>query len=73
MYIAVCLIVWFMQSESTLWKLKFFVKSAMQFPRKSSASMGGNNQQNNSNKRKICDALAMSTQKRSKKWTLGLW
>ncbi|KAL1808578.1 hypothetical protein ACET3Z_025568 [Daucus carota] len=54
-------------SESTLWKLKFFVKSAMQFPRKSSASMGGNNQQNNSNKRKICDALAMSTQKRSKK------
>ncbi|WOH12701.1 hypothetical protein DCAR_0832209 [Daucus carota subsp. sativus] len=55
-------------SESTLLKLKFFVKGAMQFHGKSSASMGGNNShQNNNNKRKIYDALAKSSQKRSKK------
>ncbi|KAL8121943.1 transcription factor GTE6-like [Apium graveolens] len=52
-------------SESTLWKLKFFVKGALQFQGRSPASMGGNNQQNN--KRKIYDALAMSSQKRNKK------
>lgn len=58
-----------MQRESTLWKLKFFVKDALQIQGKSSASMGGNNHQNNNNKRKkeICDALAKTSQKRSKK------
>ncbi|KAK1379766.1 Transcription factor GTE1 [Heracleum sosnowskyi] len=55
-------------SESTLWKLKFFVKGALQFQNKTSASMGGNNHpHNNNNKRKIYNALAKSFQKRSKK------
>uniref|UniRef100_A0A5B7BNN0 Putative transcription factor GTE6 isoform X2 n=1 Tax=Davidia involucrata TaxID=16924 RepID=A0A5B7BNN0_DAVIN len=60
------------QSESTLWKLKLFVKDALQVQGKSSASMGGNNNNspnNNNNKRKreICDALAKTSQKKSKK------
>lgn len=62
-----------MQSESTLWKLKFFVKDALQVQSKSSPTMGGNNnnnqQKNNNSKRKreICDALAKTSQKRNKK------
>ncbi|KAA8539306.1 hypothetical protein F0562_025998 [Nyssa sinensis] len=59
------------QSESTLLKLKFFVKDALQLQGKSSASMGGNNNSpnnnnNNNNKRKreICDALAKTSQKK---------
>ncbi|KAM7488463.1 hypothetical protein LguiB_025947 [Lonicera macranthoides] len=61
------------QSESTLWKLKFFVKDALQVQSKSSPTMGGNNnnhqQKNNNSKRKreICDALAKTSQKRIKK------
>ncbi|KAI3469795.1 hypothetical protein Pfo_026458 [Paulownia fortunei] len=62
------------QSESTLWKLKFFVKDTLQAQMKSSPSTGGNNNngdnnQNNNNRRKreICDALAKTSQKKSKK------
>lgn len=58
----------FLQSESTLWRLKFFVKDALEVQGKSSASMGmggnniatgannnhpnNNNNNNNNNKRK---------------------
>ncbi|KAH7844063.1 hypothetical protein Vadar_023808 [Vaccinium darrowii] len=57
------------QSESTLWRLKFFVKEALQFQGKSAASTGDTNHNNDNNKRKreICDALAKTSQKRSKK------
>ncbi|KAG8370449.1 hypothetical protein BUALT_Bualt14G0118100 [Buddleja alternifolia] len=60
-------------SESTLWKLKFFVKDTLQAQMKSSPSTGGNtngeNNQNSNNRRKreICDALAKTSQKKSKK------
>ncbi|GAB4834088.1 hypothetical protein Ancab_032342 [Ancistrocladus abbreviatus] len=65
------------QSESTLWRLKFFVKDALQAQGKPSASTGGNNSNkekpNNSNinnakrKRDICNALAKTAKKKSKK------
>ncbi|XP_058211321.1 transcription factor GTE1 isoform X1 [Rhododendron vialii] len=57
------------QSESTLWRLKFFVKEALQVQGKSAASTGDTNHNNDNNKRKreICDALAKTSQKRSKK------
>ncbi|XP_060179105.1 transcription factor GTE1-like isoform X2 [Lycium barbarum] len=61
------------QSESTLWKLKFFVQDVLHAQGKSPASIGANNNNNsnllNNNKRRreICDALAKSSQKRSKK------
>ncbi|KAK4427833.1 Transcription factor GTE6 [Sesamum alatum] len=61
------------QSESTLWKLKFFVKDTLQAQMKSSPSAGGNNNgennqnSNNRRKREICDALAKTSQKKSKK------
>ncbi|KAL8104873.1 transcription factor GTE6-like [Apium graveolens] len=54
-------------SESTLWKLKFFVKGAQQFQNRSTARMAGNNHHNNdNNKRKICNAFAKSSQKSRK-------
>ncbi|XP_057516782.1 transcription factor GTE1 isoform X1 [Amaranthus tricolor] len=69
------------QSESTLWRLKVFVKDALQTQSqgKPSASPGGvdnnenkNNNNNNVNstskrKREICDALAKTAKKKSKK------
>ncbi|XP_019253666.1 PREDICTED: transcription factor GTE1-like isoform X1 [Nicotiana attenuata] len=62
------------QSESTLWKLKFFVQDVLHPHGKSPASIvpnniNNNNLLNNNNKRRreICDALAKSSQKRSKK------
>ncbi|KAI8560823.1 hypothetical protein RHMOL_Rhmol04G0286100 [Rhododendron molle] len=58
------------QSESTLWRLKFFVKEALQVQGKSAASTGDTNNttnDNNKRKREICDALAKTSQKRSKK------
>ncbi|KNA26043.1 hypothetical protein SOVF_001090 [Spinacia oleracea] len=67
------------QSESTLWRLKFFVKDALQAQGKPAADMGGNNNKdknennnnnnvnNNKRKREICDALAKTTKKKSKK------
>ncbi|KAL2530830.1 Transcription factor GTE1 [Forsythia ovata] len=58
------------QSESTLWKLKFFIKDALQGQGKSSPNVNEDNNQNNNNRRKreICDALAKTSQKRSKKF-----
>lgn len=58
-------------SETTLWRLKFFVKGALQTQGKPSTSTGGNNNNNNKNnssKRKleICNSLR-TTKKRSKK------
>ncbi|TXG49572.1 hypothetical protein EZV62_025447 [Acer yangbiense] len=68
------------QSESTLWRLKLFVKDAMETQSKAAASAGGNNdindhsknKNNNSSinskrKREICDAIAKTARKRSKK------
>ncbi|KAL0376814.1 UNVERIFIED_CONTAM: Transcription factor GTE1, partial [Sesamum calycinum] len=61
------------QSESTLWKLKFFVKDTLQGQMKSPPSTGANNNgennqnSNNRRKREICDALAKTSQKKSKK------
>ncbi|XP_038678548.1 transcription factor GTE6-like [Tripterygium wilfordii] len=70
------------QSESTLWRLKVFVKDALEAQGKSDTSMGGNNNNkinttttnnttNNNNKRKreICDAIAKTAKKKSKKPT----
>ncbi|KAL3507604.1 hypothetical protein ACH5RR_032986 [Cinchona calisaya] len=68
------------QSESTLWKLKLFVKDTLQSG-KSPASVGGttnntnnttSNNQNNNNKRKreICVALAKTSQKKTKKLSI---
>ncbi|RVW67407.1 Transcription factor GTE1 [Vitis vinifera] len=70
------------QRESTLWRLKFFVKDALEIQGKSSASMGGNNTAtttnnnhpttNNNSKRKkeICDAIAKTAKKKNKKLPL---
>lgn len=61
------------QSESTLWKLKFFVQDVLHAQGKSPASIVPNNINNNNllnnnkRRREICDALAKSSQKRSKK------
>ncbi|XP_065872373.1 transcription factor GTE6 [Euphorbia lathyris] len=67
------------QSESTLWRLKFFVKDALEVQGKNAASTGGNNNNSNStatnnnnvnnNKRKkeICEALVKTAKKRNKK------
>ncbi|KAF5453456.1 hypothetical protein F2P56_028357 [Juglans regia] len=62
------------QSESTLWRLKFFVKDALEVQGKSSAIAGGvnnnssndnnNNISNNKRKREICDAIAKSAKKK---------
>ena len=66
-----------MQSESTLWRLKFFVKDALEVQGKSSAITAGlnnnnsndNNNISNNNKRKreICDAIAKTAKKKIKK------
>ncbi|KAK7364707.1 hypothetical protein VNO80_13448 [Phaseolus coccineus] len=57
------------QSESTLWRLKYFVKEALEVQGKNSGSMGGNeNQNNNKRKRELCDAIA-KTKKKTKKPT----
>ncbi|XP_062155802.1 transcription factor GTE1 isoform X2 [Alnus glutinosa] len=65
------------QSESTLWRLKFFVKDALEVQGKSSAITAGlnnnsndnNNNINHNNKRKreICDAIAKTAKKKIKK------
>jgi len=57
------------QSESTLWRLKYFVKEALEVQGKNSGSMGGNeNQNNNKRKKEFCDAIA-KTKKKTKKTT----
>ncbi|KAH9608874.1 hypothetical protein KSS87_002363 [Heliosperma pusillum] len=67
------------QSESTLWRLKFFVKDALQAQARPLASTGANNniekcENNNNNvnnnskrKREICDVLAKTVKKKTKK------
>ncbi|KAF7820106.1 transcription factor GTE6-like isoform X1 [Senna tora] len=58
------------QSDTTLWRLKFFAKEALENQGKNSGSMGGNeNHNNNNNKRRkdICDALAKTSKKKTKK------
>ncbi|KAM1708083.1 hypothetical protein ACFX15_001076 [Malus domestica] len=71
------------QTESTLWRLKFFVRDAIEVQSKSPASMGGNtNNANNHNsgnktnnisnatnkrKREISDAIVKTAKKKSKK------
>ncbi|KAL3579298.1 hypothetical protein D5086_020802 [Populus alba] len=62
------------QTESTLWRLKILVKDVLEVQGKSAASTGGNNNNNNKNasnnnkrKREICDAIAKTAKKRSKK------
>ncbi|CAJ1947764.1 unnamed protein product [Sphenostylis stenocarpa] len=57
------------QSESTLWRLKYFVKEALEVQGKNSGSMGGNEHQNNNKRKKeLCDAIA-KTKKKTKKPT----
>lgn len=57
------------QSETTLWRLKFFIKEAL----KITATTGDNKSNHhhhidtNERKRGICDAIATTSQKRSKK------
>ncbi|KAK9093353.1 hypothetical protein Syun_028264 [Stephania yunnanensis] len=54
------------QSELTLWRLKFFVKEALEANKgKGSATKVGND--NSKRKREICEALAKTAKKRSKK------
>ncbi|KAJ7975094.1 Transcription factor like [Quillaja saponaria] len=53
------------QSESTLWKLKYFVKEALEVQVKSSESMDGND--NNKRKRENHDVIARTSKKKSKK------
>lgn len=58
------------QTESTLWRLKLFVKEALEVQGKNSGSMGGNeNHNNNKRKREICDAIAKNSKKKIKKPT----
>lgn len=56
------------QSESTLWKLKFFVKDTLQ-AQKSSTSTGGNNNngENNKRRREMPEVLPKTSQKKGKK------
>ncbi|KAK6929221.1 Bromodomain [Dillenia turbinata] len=67
------------QNESTLWRLRFFVKEVMEVQGKSSASVRGNNATINNNnlssnnskrKREIAAAIAKTTKKKSKKPSL---
>ncbi|XP_051114291.1 transcription factor GTE6-like [Andrographis paniculata] len=57
------------QSESTLWKLKFFVKDTLQAQMKSCQSTGGNDNNQNKRKRETASDVAAksSSQKKSKK------
>ncbi|XP_073014016.1 transcription factor GTE1-like [Typha latifolia] len=52
------------QSESTLWRLKFFVKEALELQAKNNASKGDDNSKR---KKEICDALAKTAKKRNKR------
>ncbi|XP_026418939.1 transcription factor GTE6-like [Papaver somniferum] len=53
------------QPESTLWRLKILVKEGLEVKAKSSATKAAND--NSKRKREICDALAKTAKKRSKK------
>ncbi|XP_072072750.1 transcription factor GTE6 isoform X7 [Arachis hypogaea] len=51
------------QSQSTLWKLKYFIEEALEKQSKNSGSTSGNENHNNKNKRKqeLCDAVAKAS------------
>ncbi|KAL1357360.1 transcription factor GTE6 isoform X4 [Arachis hypogaea] len=51
------------QSQSTLWKLKYFIEEALEKQSKNSGSTSGNENHNNKNKRKkeSCDAVAKAS------------
>ncbi|KAF9612464.1 hypothetical protein IFM89_000212 [Coptis chinensis] len=53
------------QCEATLWRLKFFVNEALEAKAKDSSNKVGND--TSKRKREICDALAKTAKKRSKK------
>ncbi|XP_057971626.1 transcription factor GTE6 isoform X2 [Malania oleifera] len=57
------------QSESTLWRLKVFVKEAVAVGKSSPSTCGNNDNTNSNSKRKneICDAVAKTAKKKSKK------
>ncbi|KAI4351327.1 hypothetical protein L6164_005702 [Bauhinia variegata] len=57
------------QSESTLWRLKFFVKEALEIQGKNPGSASGNENRNNKQKKELCDAIAKTSKKKSKKPT----
>ncbi|KAK2420473.1 transcription factor GTE6 [Trifolium repens] len=57
------------QSESTLWRLKFFVRDALEVQSKNSGSMEGDENPNNKRKRDLCDAIAKAKKKKAKKPT----
>ncbi|CAL0303067.1 unnamed protein product [Lupinus luteus] len=55
------------QSESTLWRLKFFVKEALEVQGKNSGTIDGNEKHsNNKRKKEICDAIAKTSKKTKK-------
>lgn len=61
--------IFLMQSEITLWKVKFFVKGALELQAKNCASKADDNLKR---KKEICDALAKTARKRNKKLS-SLW
>lgn len=55
-----------LQSESTLWRLNFFVRDALEVQSKNSGSMDVDENQNNKRKRELCDAIAKVSRKKKK-------
>jgi len=58
-----------MQSQSTLWRLNFFVRDALEVQSKNSESMDGDENPNNKRKKELCDAIATVSKKKTKKPT----
>ncbi|CAK8532922.1 unnamed protein product [Lathyrus sativus] len=54
------------QSESTLWRLNFFVRDALEVQSKNSGSMDVEENPNNKRKRELCDAIAKVSRKKKK-------
>ncbi|KAI5443810.1 hypothetical protein KIW84_012453 [Lathyrus oleraceus] len=54
------------QSESTLWRLNFFVRDALEVQSKNSGSMDVDENPNNKRKRELCDAIAKVSRKKKK-------
>lgn len=67
-------VLFLLQSESTLWRLKFFVKDALKSQGNNNNNNNDNNKNNNSSgtnnnkrKREICDAIAKTAKKKKQK------
>lgn len=65
-------VLFLLQSESTLWRLKFFVKDALKCQgnnNNNDNNKNNNNSATNNNKRKreICDAIAKTAKKKKQK------